>query len=88
MGIDLGVGYSKSNSSKTYRSFNDEVSLTADLILGCFVSQFFHKLVSLNVDVLSASQSIRGLDISVEELIRRGVSLYKFKCITVGEAEA
>ncbi len=52
--MHLGDGYKIINPHpNSYRSLNDEVSLTADLVLGRLVSEFLHELICLDVDVLA-----------------------------------
>ena len=51
---------------KSYRSFNDEVSLAPKFVIRCFVGQLLHELVSLDVNVLFVDPNIGGSYVSLE----------------------
>ena len=51
------------------RPLNLELSLATNFIHGCFVGELGHKLIGLDVDVLFAWGSLRGLDITSEEFL-------------------
>ena len=83
IGIDLGVGYIYIFKIKIlYRSFNNEISLTSNFIFRCLISKFLYKLISLNINILSASLWIGCLNFSIEKLISRCFLLFKLS-ITV-----
>lgn len=52
------------------RSLNNKICLISNFIMRCLISQFLHKLVSLDINVLAPSNRFWCADIPLEKLLR------------------